>query len=434
MSVYGDSVYGASTGRVGADLARLDDDLPLEHPDRILYSYYLRGTRSPIRGTRVDGWIALLAFVPFVTFLLLDPSLTSAVLALVIAGLAGVLRIYLQQPAPEIGIALTSTHVIVGAFGSDTRTIERSRIVSCVVSDRPWTGEELPAAAASWPVRKMRYLTLTCADSVAYNVAFDSGNLYAEHIHDVLRGAGDVLAPPALAAQFTSAQAAKERRAADVRSAAEARNAARGRSAQAAESRERDGASITLGRLGGTEDSTDSAHGSDSGVEQRLWQAAVRRHDGILLEYLPYETDPQLLLTYPSMSDVSVPETGEFVEALGEAMALRTETFPTSVPVSKAYRDAVKALAAAWTSAERRAKRVGTSLLEEPDRRRIEQAAKLLAHADSSTTPHERETYLRQVKSIVDDLVNSGAISAPPKVLREIDAATARAIEAARRS
>lgn len=393
-------------------LAQHDHGEPVEpeHPDRVVYAYYLRPTRPLVRATSAVAPPLILAL--FFAFVLLGPSPTSAIAVLAAVGVIGTLRLYVEQPAAEIGVALTETHVIIGRGPSDTRTIERSRIISCVRSDRTWRGEEPPAAAASWLIKRLPYLTITCDDGVAYNVAFDSANMYADHIYDVLRGSVDLLTPTALASQARSATTTREP--AESSTADDSVDGETSAPETAAEADRRASSAATLD------------------AEHRLWTAATQRHDEILLAYFPYESSPQLLLAYPTMSDVTVPETGDFVEALGDATALRTDAFPQSLVIAQAYRDAVKTLATAWANAERSAKRLGTSLLDGPDRKRLDQAAKLLAHADSATSSHERAAYLRQVKTIVDDLVRSGAITAPPKVMMQIERLTARAIEAAR--
>lgn len=95
------------------------------------------------------------------------------------------------------------------------------------------------------------------------------------------------------------------------------------------------------------------------------------------------------------------------------------------------YRDAVRRLAVAWAVAERTAKREGTDYLEPADRRKIQQAAKLLRHAESTGSLPERAAYLRQVRAIMEELVDNGAIHAPVQVVEAIEPATTQAIAAA---
>ena len=161
---------------------------------------------------------------------------------------------------------------------------------------------------------------------------------------------------------------------------------------------------------------------------KKLWESATVKHDEILLAYLPYETEPLILMRYPALTDITHPATARFHEAMEEAMTLRTETMPSDASFAAAYRDAVRRLSVDWAAAERAAKREGTTYLDPVDRRKIEQAAKLLRQAEGAEAPPERAVYLRQVKSIMDELVDNGAIHAPPKV---VEAATTRAIEAA---
>ncbi|MEU4341500.1 hypothetical protein AB0H00_09550 [Nocardia sp. NPDC023852] len=125
------------------------------------------------------------------------------------------------------------------------------------------------------------------------------------------------------------------------------------------------------------------------------------------------------------------PATAGFHHALREANALRSETMPADAKFAAAYRDAVRRLAVAWATAERSAKREGTSYLDPVDRRKLEQAAKLLRHAEGAASPAERAAYLRQVKSIMEELVHNGAVRTPPKIVEAIDTVTSLAIEAA---
>ncbi|TCN50880.1 hypothetical protein EV641_111156 [Rhodococcus sp. SMB37] len=164
---------------------------------------------------------------------------------------------------------------------------------------------------------------------------------------------------------------------------------------------------------------------------EKLWESAKNKHDEILLAYLPYETEPLILMRYPALTDITHPATAAFHEAMEEATALRTETMPSDSTFAAAYRDAVRRLTVAWATAERTAKREGTTYLDPVDRRKLDQAAKLLRHAESTESLPERVAYLRQVKSIMDELVENGSIHAPPKVVEAIEAATTRAIEAA---
>lgn len=168
-----------------------------------------------------------------------------------------------------------------------------------------------------------------------------------------------------------------------------------------------------------------SRHAGAVSARRRTWQADVARHEAILLSYLPYETDPYVVMRYPAITDLGQESTADFFDALHSAGALRTESFPDDERTEVAYGQRVAALARAWAAAERHAKQRGTSCLDPVDARRLAQASKLLRHAEGAATEAERATYLHQVKAVIDALTDNGAVVLPPRVLAQIDSATA---------
>jgi hypothetical protein len=78
-------------------------------------------------------------------------------------------------------------------------------------------------------------------------------------------------------------------------------------------------------------------------------------HDAITSRWLPYEVDAAKAISYPGMTDARQPATLAFLRAQREAQRLRP---PAGQPVSPQeyidYRDAVRALEAAFAEAERR--------------------------------------------------------------------------------
>lgn len=164
-------------------------------------------------------------------------------------------------------------------------------------------------------------------------------------------------------------------------------------------------------------------------ARRRTWDADVARHDSILLSYLPYETDPQVVMRYPAITDLTQGPTADFFDALHGAGALRTEAFPDDEHIDAAYGQRVATLARTWAAAERHARRFGTTYLDAVDARRMAQAAKLLRHAEGATTEEERATYLGQAKALIDALVSEGAVVMPERARAVLGGGAARPID-----
>ncbi|GAA4678664.1 hypothetical protein [Gordonia humi] len=90
----------------------------------------------------------------------------------------------------------------------------------------------------------------------------------------------------------------------------------------------------------------------------QVWNAAMREHDRIRSEYLAYEMDPGLRTGFPSVTDVTRPETAEFVSSMGLADALRRED-PTDTDYAEQYHRAVANAARLWALCESAARRTG---------------------------------------------------------------------------
>lgn len=144
---------------------------------------------------------------------------------------------------------------------------------------------------------------------------------------------------------------------------------------------------------------TDSAYdapsiataGSEAAAE-RLWEAAVVRHNAILRDYGTYELQPELMLRFPAVTDITLPPVQDFHDALADAQALRTEKFPDDdLDVAIAYQDKVKALSRAWIACETAGRRVGTDYLGADEKDGLDTALKLVNHArGGGATPMSR--------------------------------------------
>ena len=334
-------------------------------------------------------------------FLLLGLGLGAGVLLFILAGredtlytvgsvlwmaiVAGVFT-YVRSPGKTVGIELTDQSVRLGQWPDDVIHLDRRQVATVEVSGAPWNGEVVRPAARSYLIEGAHYLSVICHDQTVFHVALDKENMYADRIVESLVNRTALVTPFAYAREADRAEARKA--------------------------------------VGSTTETT-----STPVADERLWADEVRRHDEILLAYLPYETDPHLHLEFPALSDVTVEQTAEFLHALGEASALRTESYPAVGTMAHGYRQTVRQLAVEWSKAEKNARRAGISLLTGPHQRKITQASKLLRHAESASTDLERAAYLQQVKAIMDELTAEGAITPPRRITAEIDARAQLALE-----
>lgn len=280
----------------------------------------------------------------------------------------------------RVGIELRGTTVRLGSFPGQTHTFDASEVEALDTGSEPRSGpaEDVAGSPTSYLERGVESLDLTLRGGRRYRVAADATNPMVVEIVRRIRAIAGIAEPEPEPESEPAAEVGQPARSPQPLS--------------------------------------------------RLWEAAAARHDEILLAYLPYETDPEILMQFPAMTDVSQPATADFLDALGDAAALRTDEFPHDEHLVTAYRASVRALGVAWASAERSAIRSGTSYLGTADQRRVDQALKLLRHARRATTGHERATYFQQVKAIIDQLARDGVLTAPPRVMAAIAGATRRAI------
>lgn len=160
------------------------------------------------------------------------------------------------------------------------------------------------------------------------------------------------------------------------------------------------------------------------------WAAARSRHDVLLAAWLPYETDPEKVLSYPTLSDVREEPTARFLDAMHDADMLRTDDYPGRSTTTE-YIDAVRVLTQAWEGARRHALRTGMDGLDDTDRRALKQAIKLLRHAGSAKTTTERALYARRAHEMLSPMVERGTVRLPDKLTSQIEAASRGAISAA---
>lgn len=407
-------------------------DLPLPADvEPAWYGVYFRAPRTSIPPAVQHRLMFLI--VALATVGLLVSGGSSLVINLALAGAVGLAfgtLTYLSSGGREVGISIGPKTVCFGRRGADMHFWPRDALTSVTING-PWRGEPVAPAIARYLVPGYRYLTLERRDGVVAHVSLDSTNRYSQIIEDVLvRGTPlpELTHPPATGSHPASSTSSWQKEGAVPSNEPLLGPAPTPATITAAPS-----GSAHSNRTSATADSTsNAAQGTEiHAPEETLWRRATERHDTVLLAYVPYEVDPHMVMQYPAITDIACPTTAKFVEALSDTSALRTETYPSSTSMSTAYRETVAALEVAWNAAERYARSVELTRLEPADRRRLEQARKLLAHAESATAEAERSAYFQQVKALMDDLARSGAIVEPPKVRLAIATRVAQSIAAA---
>lgn len=304
----------------------------------------------------------------------------------VLLGAVAAWYFYQRTSTEGIGVELSGDRVRLGRWPGPAVTLNLAEIESAEPSKTPWNGTT-PDRDPYYVLPNRDYLTIKATGGKTYRVALDTDPDTGRIRHSaekVLRHLRTGL--PASAEQPPAATTAA--------------------------------------------DPADRLDTSESGSDALL-ESAKARHDEVLAAYAPYEMDPVTALTYPAISDVSVPETADFFEALADATALRPDDPRVADSVLERYRDAVRRLTQAWRVAERNARQVGTDLLADDDARRLRQATKLLGHAEGAANAAERATYLRGARELIERLIQRGALTAPPRVIEAIENSTALALEAA---
>jgi len=96
-----------------------------------------------------------------------------------------------------------------------------------------------------------------------------------------------------------------------------------------------------------------AASGTDPLPIEKLFAA----HDAVVARWMVYETDPTKAIDFPQLSDARHPATNAFFLAQREAQRLRPASARDRIPPQQFldYRDAVRALEAAFDEAERQA-------------------------------------------------------------------------------
>ncbi|MGW0038620.1 hypothetical protein [Gordonia sp. NPDC003376] len=360
----------------------------------------------------------LLAVAALVVLVVLSavgvPGTTAAVtVGVLLSGsmLAGAAARAIKRPAVVLGVDDTDVYVGDERSGIVSRPLDS--VVSASLGTASATTTVGGGTGGSGSSQDLLIRGMRCADLVfatpepeAWRVAVAVGDPAAEAVLDVLR-------------------AAAPRRAKSTGTPSPAKDS----SAVGATEPE---AATTATTVVEGDDVDRMAEAGSEDASRRLWEEATRRHDGVLGEYGTYELDPAMLLTYPAVIDVTRTAVQDFLVALEEAGALRTDAYPGDRARADAYRQAVTTLRRAWAVCESEGRRLGATYLDDPDRDSLRTALKLFRHAEGGSTREEQAAYIGRVRDIVGGLVDRGAIHPTAGALEQLETVSRRMIEAPR--
>lgn len=158
---------------------------------------------------------------------------------------------------------------------------------------------------------------------------------------------------------------------------------------------------------------------------QAEWSDLLVKEKTLGSRWLEYEDNPKLSLKYPIMRQLNDPKIAPVIEAMGRAKAYRTDA-PTDLdenPVETEYAKAVAQFEVSLDAAERYAKKVRWSNFAPEERKKAQQALKLLNRAmDTRNYPAERKTAYERVARIMEDLM----IPVSPRAILAIEDSVGR--------
>lgn len=153
-------------------------------------------------------------------------------------------------------------------------------------------------------------------------------------------------------------------------------------------------------------DGQDSPSDSERARLERIWGEAVDRHDRIRNEWMDHQTDIDKVLDLPTLTDVTEAPTAEFVERLGHAVDLATDTQPDDPLMIERYVAATRAAEIAWDRAKAHAERTYRSRFNPDEQERIGKIQRLMHKALRGSTSHERQAYYNRATDLLDTLVH----------------------------
>lgn len=136
---------------------------------------------------------------------------------------------------------------------------------------------------------------------------------------------------------------------------------------------------------------------------RRLWGEATQIAHDLSEKMAAWEFDPeQRYFLRPLLADSNEALTSAWLDAKADLDAALPERLPADRARAQAARDAAHRASEAWDAAWRYAGVVGLGTLDVRDRRRMQQAQKILAQAaDQATTEAERATCIDRIVTIL---------------------------------
>lgn len=132
------------------------------------------------------------------------------------------------------------------------------------------------------------------------------------------------------------------------------------------------------------------------------WDELFARHHKVVKDWLEYELDLALSLTYPLMLDSSVAETAALHRAVVRAGDMKMTADASVNPVDTKYYDAVQDLMVAYKVAEDNARKVGQTIWTTEERKKVTTGKQLLniAQNDGASTDERSTAYKQAVRTL----------------------------------
>lgn len=154
-------------------------------------------------------------------------------------------------------------------------------------------------------------------------------------------------------------------------------------------------------RLAEEQETTQSRREEEKRIA-KTFEAAKQRYNVIASEYTKFETQPQYLLTHPSIRDVTVPATATFIKVFNNCWNLIDEAERYNDMEEIAHlTDEVKNLETAWDEAVRNAEQIVESGLSKAQRRRMQ---RLMDRILNPTNENEQRLDIQALRDILDSI------------------------------
>lgn len=176
----------------------------------------------------------------------------------------------------------------------------------------------------------------------------------------------------------------------------------------------------------------EEARAEDRRKARAAWQKYADAHSELKAKILEAETDWDMLFSYPTLVDASVPQTRELhraIRALDAAPADPPAELNLSMAIGELhYPKLVAEAQEAWNLAWSFAQRTGLKLIPKPERKKIDQIVKLLKLArDGGGSEHERSVAYERAAKLIGEL---HFVRIPEAAMRSIEAERRPMIEA----